>query len=521
MPPKILAALVVALAALVFLAMLGRKDIVTSHEARVAQTAREMAAAGWPWTTRAVEVPRPELVEVDGMLRLAPAPNRSVVRVNPWLVPVMNRQVRLQKPPLPYWCSAVMFRLFGVSEAWARFPAAVLGFLSTFLVMDLARRVLGRSAGVYAGLIWVSSYFIIDEHRKAMADPYLAFATLTCIWAWVRASTSPSEGRLRWDILEFYIALGFGLLAKGPVMLVHVALASIAYTICNQWRWPRGWGSHLAGILILFAIALPWPIYVLTGVPHAVELWRYESVGELTDNMEKARSWHFYFPTIGQTAFPWTPITIIGAIAAIRRAAGRRSRRRQLFPVIWYVATIAFFSLLHVKKLAYLLPVMPAVVLMTTQGVIAVVRWLRERRRSRAGASPLRGGEVRVWMAGAATAVALTIALVSSLLLAARENARSPRAVCRQLLSQYDPHQIVVCGNQLPEEASFYLPLNINTDPNAPKSLVILDDRYGKTDATPATLASRFPGRTIVSVSRLSFERTPDRWKVYEVTSTQ
>jgi 4-amino-4-deoxy-L-arabinose transferase-like glycosyltransferase len=335
----------------------------------------------------------------------------------------------------------------------------------------------------------------------------------------VRASTSRNERRLRWENLVFYLALGFGLLAKGPVILLHVALATVAYTACNRCRWPGGWTSHVLGISMLLAIALPWPIYVLADLPHAVELWRYESVGELTDNVEKARSWHFYFPTIGQTAFPWTPLSIVGAIAAIRRAAGNRARR-QLFPVIWYVATIAFFSLLHVKKLAYLLPVMPAVVLMTTQGVIAVVGWLRERRRSRAGAAPLRSAEVRVWIASAATAIAVAIALISSLVRAARENARSPRAVCRQLSSQYDPHQIVLCGNQLPEEASFYLPLDINTDPAAPKSLVILDDRYGKADATAATLASRFPGRTILSVSRLTFQHTPDRWKVYEVTST-
>src|SRR3954451_15034429 len=78
-----------------FLPLLGRRDIVTSHEARVVQTAREMAHAGWPWAAERLAVPGVHLTnapDVDGKpaLRLAPDPDAPKLLVNPWLVPTLN-----------------------------------------------------------------------------------------------------------------------------------------------------------------------------------------------------------------------------------------------------------------------------------------------------------------------------------------------------------------------------------------------------------------------------------------------
>src|SRR5437764_5596271 len=96
-PGDLSSLVVVLLAAATFLSLLGRKDIVTSHEARVAQTARIMAASGWPWNANPVSVPVMRMTEVDGIKELRPDPSHGRTQVNPWLVPVINNQLRLQK----------------------------------------------------------------------------------------------------------------------------------------------------------------------------------------------------------------------------------------------------------------------------------------------------------------------------------------------------------------------------------------------------------------------------------------
>src|SRR5258708_5838794 len=159
------------IAAIAFLPGLGRREVVTSHEARVAQTARAMAASGWPWNARAVAVPPVKLVKThEGITRLEPQWDAEPMRVNPWAVPVLNGEMRLQKPPLPYWCAAILYRIAGVewSEGLSRLVPAMLGALATLLIYSLARRLMGRTAGWCAAIAWASSFFFVaDEYRKA------------------------------------------------------------------------------------------------------------------------------------------------------------------------------------------------------------------------------------------------------------------------------------------------------------------------------------------------------------------
>jgi 4-amino-4-deoxy-L-arabinose transferase-like glycosyltransferase len=513
--------LVILAGAIAFLPMLGRKDIVTSHEARVAQTARQMAASGWPWNAQTLEIHAVGITYPNGMLRLAPIPGEPPVRVNPWLVPVMNRRIRLQKTPLPYWAAAVMFRWFGVHEWTARFVPALLGLLCAPLMIGLGRELYGKRLGVLAGLIWVSSYFIVDEFRKAMADPYLAFATLLCVWAWIRAARSSPRSRNLLIVL-FWAGLGIGVLAKGPVILLHVAIAMGAYAVCARprWRWPKSWPAHVAGAVLFLLISLPWPLYVLSHVPGALTLWRYESVGEFGENVEKARQWWSYLPGLLLITIPWTPLAILG----IARGIGSVVKHRQwhfsatasvspkLFPLIWVVITVFIFSLLNVKKNAYLLPMTPALVLLSTDGLITLFAHLR-----RGGRRARLSHDVRF-----VTTIAVILAIVLALVLigpvASHENERSPREVCADLTSRLKANpSIAMCDVEMPEEISFYLPLNVNISPTARKTFVALD----KTLATPELLATRFPDRTILSTERITSPKIPEnsRWKVYEVTT--
>src|SRR5690349_5604999 len=179
------------LAVAVFVLFIDGPDIVTSHEARVAQPARQMAASGWPWAAQTVAVPQVRLI--SGTMRLIADTEKPPINVNPWLVPVLNGQVRLQKPPLPYWCAAALFRCFGFREWSVRLIPALMGAIATFFIYDLGRRLFGGHIGWCAALVWVSSYAIPEMYRKAMADPYLGFFSLICVWAWVGATARGDE----------------------------------------------------------------------------------------------------------------------------------------------------------------------------------------------------------------------------------------------------------------------------------------------------------------------------------------
>src|SRR5256885_8811439 len=86
--------------AFVFLLFIGRPDIVNTHEARVAQTAREVAASGWPWRATLVEVPAPRLVETGGRKVLQGRPPPPPPPVHPPAGPPPTRGIPPPQTPL-------------------------------------------------------------------------------------------------------------------------------------------------------------------------------------------------------------------------------------------------------------------------------------------------------------------------------------------------------------------------------------------------------------------------------------
>jgi 4-amino-4-deoxy-L-arabinose transferase-like glycosyltransferase len=376
--------LFVVLTLTVFLGFLGQTRVTGSHEERVVVTALSMVRSGWPWAARPTVTPVVELQETADDKALVPRADGATRSVNPWLIPVFHNEIRLQKPPLPYWATAVAFRVLGENAFAARAVPGLLGAFATLLLYCMARRVGGRRVAGAAALIWISSYFVVSEYRKAMADPYLAVAVLGAVWAGVRSPGTDQlrESTTRTSVLLFYAFLAMGALAKGPVVVLHVAVALAAFAMCFR-RWPVGgrprW--HVIGVVGFLMVTLPWPAYVWSTIPEAIELWRYESVGEFADNARNARPWWYYLPAVLLLTLPWVLPWLFSVWTTVRRPTGRR-----LFPIVWLVLTVLIFSFVHMKKNAYLLPAMPALALGAAFGATRAIalsrqlpkpRWLR------------------------------------------------------------------------------------------------------------------------------------------------
>ena len=280
-----------------------------------------------------------------------------------WVVPTLNGELRTDKPPLHYWFMMASYKVFGVREYSARLFAAVFGFLTVLLTIWAGRRAFGAAAGNLSGLCLAVSFLFTVSSRSATTDAFLLFFTNLAVFAGFFAEGSRPMAILSWA------AMGFAVLAKGPVGVVLPFGALLLYTLIAG-RGVRGLRSllDLGGILIFLGIAAPW--YYLaasrTGGGLIEGFILKHNVGRFLNPMESHRGPFFYYLLILLLGFfPWAAFLPQAVFRAFRMRKGRGGRDGfGLLLLIWSGLVIIFFSVAGTKLPTYILPAFPALAIM-------------------------------------------------------------------------------------------------------------------------------------------------------------
>ncbi|MGB8813885.1 MAG: glycosyltransferase family 39 protein, partial [Paracoccaceae bacterium] len=271
-----------------------------------------------------------------------------------FIVPHLNGEIYAHKPPLLFWLINLIWSVTGVSEVAARLVAPAFGILSVALTWRLGNRLFPDypGLGATAALILASTGIFALYGSLTMFDTMLASATLLGVLALLRMDAGG-----RWlATLGLGAALAFGVLAKGPVILVHLlplALARPLWTMTDDPRRAAVWYGRLAtAIGAALAILAVWllPALLLGGQEYRAEvLWR-QSAGRMVNAFDHARPIWFFVALLPILLWPWAwrPSALRGL-----GAAGLWRDRRAWFLAIWGLATLALFSLISGKQVHY------------------------------------------------------------------------------------------------------------------------------------------------------------------------
>lgn len=291
---------------------------------------------------------------------------REMLERHDWITPVLGGHSWLEKPPLYYWQAMLAYSLFGVSDVAARVPAAVDATLLVIAVYLFFRRF-RRGVEVDAALITASCAGVIGYARAASMDMALAAAFgvgLLAWWAW-------RESGKRIYLAVFYVCMGMGMLAKGPVapflaaaVIVVFALAARELRVVVRTLW-------LPGILLFCAIALPWYVAVQMRNPQFFrEFILQHNLARFSSNLyHHPEPFWYYLPVTALAFVPWTVFVVAAFIESVRSWWRNRKSvsaevdlelRFGLFVCCWFVVPVAFFSISQSKLPGYILPVIPA-----------------------------------------------------------------------------------------------------------------------------------------------------------------
>ena len=187
---------------------------------------------------------------------------RIMLETGNWVTPMQAYgEPFWAKPPLSMWLSALSMKVFGVSAWAARLPSLGLSLGVLALVGMLAVKRRGTDFAWMTVIVLAAMPYFFVNAGTVMTDPALLFCTTLCM---VSCWLAMKEKQVIWGYL-FFVGLGLGLLAKGPLVgvlvLVPLLLWGIKQRACRVlWqRLPWVWGS-----LLMLCIALPW--YILAEI---------------------------------------------------------------------------------------------------------------------------------------------------------------------------------------------------------------------------------------------------------------
>jgi 4-amino-4-deoxy-L-arabinose transferase-like glycosyltransferase len=303
--------------------------------------------------------------------------------------------VRYKKPVGIYWMQAAVVDTassLGLQRAqvrvWLyRVPSLIGAIGAVLLTYWTALAFVTRRGAVLAGLLVCSSVLLGVEARLAKTDAMLLFTVVGAMGAMARVYLSWQRGEdpahPSWtQPAIFWTALAGGILLKGPLIVMFVALTIATLAILDRsagwlWRLRPVWG-----LMWLLVLVLPWFVAIFW---RAGDAFFADSIGGDMLSKLAAQESHgappgAYLLLFWVTFWPGAPLAGMAAPAVWR---ARREPGAQ-FLLAWLVPSWIVFEVVLTKLPHYVLPLYPAVAILT---IGALERRVLSRSWLRSGAA--------------------------------------------------------------------------------------------------------------------------------------
>jgi 4-amino-4-deoxy-L-arabinose transferase-like glycosyltransferase len=299
--------------------------------------------------------------------------------------------VRYKKPVGIYWMQAAVVEAataLGLPGAqlriWIyRIPSLIGAVGTVLLTYWTALAFVTRRGAVFAALMMCASVLLGAEARLAKTDAMLLLTVVAAMGALARAYLSwqrgedPQHPPWGWPAI-FWTALAGGILIKGPLILMFAGLTIVTLAILDRgaswlWRLRPVWG-----LMWMLVLVLPWFVAIYW---RAGEAFFTDSVGGDMLSKLAAQESHgappgLYLLLFWITFWPGSPLTAMAAPAVWR---ARREPGAQ-YLLAWLVPSWVVFELVLTKLPHYVLPLYPAIAILTAGALERQVlsrSWLR------------------------------------------------------------------------------------------------------------------------------------------------
>lgn len=298
-----------------------------------------------------------------------------------YVTPRLHHVVYLEKPPLVYWATALIFKVFGESDFSSRLFVALCAWGCILLVYFMGVRLRDVKTGLYAAGILSTFLFHYLIGKINILDMPLTFFVCLSIWAGYRYLADSARFRI-WIYLA-YVAAALAVLTKGLIGLAFpFAILGIWLMFQKRWRDLPRLISPI-GILAFLAITLPW---VILAQKANSDFLRFFFVQEhflrYTTKMHgRDATFFYYIPVLLLGTLPWCAFLWKASKEGHVGWRGLFKKPDIVFLLVWMLLILLFYSISSSKLIPYIGPVFLPLALLFAQ----IFRQSEESPESRKG----------------------------------------------------------------------------------------------------------------------------------------
>jgi 4-amino-4-deoxy-L-arabinose transferase-like glycosyltransferase len=321
------------------------------------------------------------------------------------ITPTLGGFQWFEKPPLLYWLEIAAYKIFGVTEFAARFGSVLFGLATIFCLWILGKRSAAKTGDEgqrtkdefanWLALITASSIGLLVFSRAASFDIILTFPVTASLVSFFIFEQSKRKSFITYclPLTAFYFFIGVALLAKGLLGIVFpFAIVAFYYLLSFKFPGKTFVFSLFCGTILSLLVACVWylPMYQAHGWAFIDEFIIQHHFQRYTSNkyLHPQPFWFFWL-VLPLMTIPWLPFFLASSWNLIKNTFHRgadadacreneklatHDSRLTTFALAWLLVPLVFFSFSGSKLPGYILPALPAALILTAEYVTRFVR---------------------------------------------------------------------------------------------------------------------------------------------------
>lgn len=266
-------------------------------------------------------------------------PAVTMLETGNYVVPHVGGEPYLRKPPLINWLVAASFKLVGVQNEWtARLPSVLCVLAVAFTFLFVARPSLGADGALFAALMWLTNFGIIEKGRLIEIEALYVSLFGVAMVCWLAFWQQRRSVWLMWIVPAIF--LGLGILAKGPLHLLF--FYGIVVVVLFRAGELRSFvqPANALGLVLMLGIFGAWavPYLQMTEGLNTGAIWSRQFTGRLSGDDVEFGSWLMNMPRALAYGLPWVVLLLFVRSAFGESREGRLARAIALSTAALFVA---------------------------------------------------------------------------------------------------------------------------------------------------------------------------------------